>query len=218
MWSSVLISWRIFQFVLIHTDKGFGIVNKAEIDVFLELSCFFHDPTDVGNLVSGSSAFPKTSLNNCKFTVHVLLKPNISSTFQITLVLYHGLQIPWHNSLTSMDGYWFIHLFIHSTNTYCSFSLAHILGNVLLFLFSGPYTGKCCIMERFHHRTLLFDSWPAFSALGYISSCHRPASAYQSVACKSDEDWGRLFQFCFLKFYKFSCIRKPSWYLLLNVL
>ena len=62
------------QFVVIHTVKGFGIVNKAEIDVSLELFCFFHDPVDVGNLISGSSAFSKTSLNICKFTVHVLLK------------------------------------------------------------------------------------------------------------------------------------------------
>jgi len=59
---------------VIHTVKGFGIVNKAEIDVFLELSCFFHDPEDVGNLISGSSAFSKTSLNIWKFTVHLLLK------------------------------------------------------------------------------------------------------------------------------------------------
>ena len=63
------------QFVVIHTVKGFGIVNKAEIDVFLELSCFFHDPADVGNLISGSSTFSKTSLNIREFTVHVLLKP-----------------------------------------------------------------------------------------------------------------------------------------------
>ena len=58
---------------MIHTVKGFGIVNKAEIDVFLELSCFFDDPVNVGNLISGSSAFSKTSLNIWKFTVHVLL-------------------------------------------------------------------------------------------------------------------------------------------------
>ena len=62
------------QFIVIHTVKGFGIVNKAEIDVFLELSCFFHDPADVGNLISGSSAFSKTSLNIRDFMVHVLLK------------------------------------------------------------------------------------------------------------------------------------------------
>ena len=69
------------QCVVIHTVKGFGIVNKAEIDVFLELSCFFHDPADVGNLISGSSAFSLTSLNIWKFTVHVLLKPG-SENFQ----------------------------------------------------------------------------------------------------------------------------------------
>ena len=62
------------QIVVIHTVKGFGIVNKAEIDVFLELSCFFNDPTDVGNLISCSSAFSKCSLNIWKFTVHVFLK------------------------------------------------------------------------------------------------------------------------------------------------
>ena len=62
------------QFIVIHTVKGFGIVNKAEIDIFLELSCFFNDPTDVGNLISGSSAFSKSSLNIWKFSVHVLLK------------------------------------------------------------------------------------------------------------------------------------------------
>ena len=65
------------QFVVIHTVKGFGIVNKAEIDVFLELSCFFDDPTDVGNLISGSFAFSKTSLNIWKFMVHVLFKPGL---------------------------------------------------------------------------------------------------------------------------------------------
>ena len=67
------------QFIAIHTVKGFGIVNKAEIDVFLELSCFFHDPVDLGNLISGSSAFFKSSLNICKFTVHVLLKPGLEN-------------------------------------------------------------------------------------------------------------------------------------------
>ena len=63
----------------IHTVNGFGIVNKAEIDVFLELSCFFDDSTSVGNLISGSSAFSKTSLNIRKFTVHVVLKPGLEN-------------------------------------------------------------------------------------------------------------------------------------------
>ena len=67
------------QFIVIHSDKGFGIVNKAEIDVFLELSCFFHDPVDVGNLISGSSAFSKSSLNIRKFTILVLLKPGLEN-------------------------------------------------------------------------------------------------------------------------------------------
>ena len=67
------------QFIVIHTVKAFGIVNKAEIDVFLELSCFFDDPTDVGNLISGSSAFFKSSLNIWKFMVHILLKPGLEN-------------------------------------------------------------------------------------------------------------------------------------------
>ena len=67
------------QFIVIHTVKGLGIVNKAEIDVFLELSHFFNNPTDVGNLISGSSAFSKTSLNIWKFMVHILLKPGLEN-------------------------------------------------------------------------------------------------------------------------------------------
>ena len=67
------------QFVVIHTVKNFGIVNKAEIDVFLEFSCFFDNLTDVGNLISGSSAFSKTTLNIWKFTVHVLLKSSLEN-------------------------------------------------------------------------------------------------------------------------------------------
>ena len=67
------------QFIVIHTAKGFGIVNKAEINVFLELSCFLHDSEDVGNLVSGSLAFSKPGLNIWKFMVHVLLKPGLKN-------------------------------------------------------------------------------------------------------------------------------------------
>ena len=70
------------QFVVIHTVKGFGIVNKAAIDVFLELSCFFDDPAVVGNLISGSSAFSKSCLNIWKFTVHILLKPGLENLEQ----------------------------------------------------------------------------------------------------------------------------------------
>ena len=67
------------QFIVIHTVNSFGIINKAEVDVFLELSCFFDDPTDVGNLISGSSAFLNSSLNICEFMIHVLLKPGLEN-------------------------------------------------------------------------------------------------------------------------------------------
>ena len=78
VWYSHL-SQNFPQFIVIHIVKGFGVVNKAEIDVFLELSCFFDDPVDVGNLISGSSAFSKTSLNIWKFMVHVVLKPGLEN-------------------------------------------------------------------------------------------------------------------------------------------
>ena len=78
VWYSHL-SQNFPQLIVIHTVKGFGIVNKAEIDVFLELSSFFHDPVDVGNLISGSSAFSKTSLNIRNFMVHTLLKPGLEN-------------------------------------------------------------------------------------------------------------------------------------------
>ena len=77
-WSGIPISLRIFH-SLIHTVKGFGIVNKAEVDVFLELSCFFDDQTDFGNLISDSSVFSKSSLNIWKFMVHILLKPDLEN-------------------------------------------------------------------------------------------------------------------------------------------
>ena len=76
VWYSHLIK-NIPQFVVIHIVKGFGIVNKAEVDVFLELSCFFDDPADVGNLISGSSAFSKSSLYIWKFSVHILYKHHL---------------------------------------------------------------------------------------------------------------------------------------------
>ena len=77
-WYSHLLK-NFSQLVVIHTVKGFGIVNKAEVDVFLELSCFFNDPTNVGNLISASSAFSKSSLNIWKFMVRVLLKPGLEN-------------------------------------------------------------------------------------------------------------------------------------------
>ena len=79
--SSGLVFPSLSEFSTVYCDphKGFGIVNEAEIDVFLELSCFFDDPADFGNLISGSSAFSKTSLNIWKFMVHVLLKPGLEN-------------------------------------------------------------------------------------------------------------------------------------------
>ena len=78
VWNSHLL--RNFpQFVVIDTVKGFGIVNKAKIDIFLKFSCFFDDSSDVGNLISGSSAFSKSSLNIWNFTVHMLLKPGLEN-------------------------------------------------------------------------------------------------------------------------------------------
>ena len=81
------------QFV-IHTVKGFNIVIKAETDVFLELSCFFDDPADVGNLISGSSAFSKTSFNIWKFTVHVLLKPGLENLEHYFSSMWDGTDLP----------------------------------------------------------------------------------------------------------------------------
>ena len=88
------------QFIVIHTVKGFGIVYKAEIDVFLELSCFFDDPMDVANLISGSSCFSKSSLNIWKFMVHILLKPGFENLSIALLVcemsVCGSLNILWH--------------------------------------------------------------------------------------------------------------------------
>ena len=95
VWYSYLLK-NFPQYIVIHTVKGFGIVNKAEIDVFLELSCFFDDLVDIGNLVSGSSAFSSTSLN-WKFTVHVLLKPGLEN-FEYYFTrpfIYDRNQIPY---------------------------------------------------------------------------------------------------------------------------
>ena len=95
VWYSHL-SQNFPQLIVIHAVKGFGIVNKAETDVFLELSSFFHDPVDVGNLISGSSAFSKTSLNVWKFTVHILLKLGFKNVERVRRVqLCSSLSILW---------------------------------------------------------------------------------------------------------------------------
>ena len=91
------------QFFVIHIVKGFGIVIKAEIDVFLELSCFFYDPTDVVNLISGSSAFFKTSLNIWKFMVHVLLKLALQNFEHLTMLLELGRKAHVHTQTRDQD-------------------------------------------------------------------------------------------------------------------
>ena len=92
--SGGLVFPSLSEFSTIFCVKGFGIVNKAEIDVLLELSCFFHDPADIGNLISGSSAFFKTSLNIWKFTVHVLLKPGLKN-FENTFLAFEMSVTVW---------------------------------------------------------------------------------------------------------------------------
>ena len=92
-WPGISTSW-IFQFVVIHTVKGFGVVNKAKVDVFLELSCFFDNPVDVGTMISGSSAFSKSILNIWKFSIHVLLKPTLKDFEQYFASMWNE-----HNSM-----------------------------------------------------------------------------------------------------------------------
>ena len=101
------------QFIVIHTVEGFGVVNKAEIDVFLELSCFFDDPADIGNLISGSSAFSKTSLNIWKFTVHVLLKPGLEnlSITSFSPLLFASLLFTAVCNASSDSHFAFFHFF-----------------------------------------------------------------------------------------------------------
>ena len=95
-WSGIPISWRIFQFVVIHRVKGFDIVNKAEVGVFLEFSCFSYVPSDVGNLISGFSAFSKSSLSIWKFVVHILLKPGLENfKHHFTSVRWVQLWVVW---------------------------------------------------------------------------------------------------------------------------
>ena len=93
VWYSHLLK-NSLEFVVIHIVKGFGLINKAEVNIFLELSCSFFDPADVGNLISGSSAFSKSSLNTWKFTVNVLLKPDLEN-FERYLLVCEMSTIVW---------------------------------------------------------------------------------------------------------------------------
>ena len=90
MWSGIPISWRIFQFVVIHTVKGFSIVNKAEVNVLLEFFCFFYDPMDLGNVISSSSTFSKSSLYILMFLVHLLLKLSLKDFERYFACIWNG--------------------------------------------------------------------------------------------------------------------------------
>ena len=90
------------QFVVIHTVKSFDIVNEAEVDIFLKLSCFYYDPVDVGNLISGSSAFSKSRLNMWKFSVHILLKPSLENFEQ-----YFASLVKWVQLCGSLNSHWY---------------------------------------------------------------------------------------------------------------
>ena len=150
---------------MIHIVKGFGIVNKAEIDVFLELSCFFHDPADVGNLISGSSAFAQTNGNIWKFTVHVLLKPGLES-------FEHYFTSVWNECNCAVVWAFFGIAFLWDWNGNWPFP-------VTWPLLSFPYLlqGLCCLTEmlrrnwpslwlyRFFHPLLLQEQKPEFLQL-----------------------------------------------------
>ena len=128
VWYSHLLK-NIPQFVVIHTVKGFGVINKAEIDVFLELSCFFHDPADVGNLISGSSAFSKSSLNIWKFMVDILLKPGLENFEHVRWIYLCGsLSILWH--CLSLELEWKVTFSSHVATAEFS-KFAHILSAAL---------------------------------------------------------------------------------------
>ena len=125
------------QFVLIHTVKGFGVVNKTEVHAFLEFSCFFYDPTDVGNLISGSSAFSKSSLNIWKFSVHVLLKPSLKD-------FDHYFASMWNEQNFMIVGTFFGIAFLWSWNENRPFP-------VLWPLLSFP-TLLICSVQHFHNK------------------------------------------------------------------
>ena len=156
-WSGIPISLRIFQFVVIHIVKGFSIVNEAEVDVFLEFSYFFYDPTDVGNLISGSSAFSKFNLNIWKFSVHVLLKPALKD-------FEHYLVSMWNECNCVVVWTFFCIAFLWDWNENWLFP---VCGQCWVFLICchiecSTFTASC--FRRFDHGA----SWYLF-ALVWIS-------------------------------------------------
>ena len=131
--SGIPISKSFPQFIVIHTVKGFGIVNKTEIDDFLEFSCFFDDPVDVGTLISGSSAFSKTSLNIWKFMVHILLKPDLEN-------FKHYYTSVWDECYCGVVWVFFGIAFLWNWNENWPFPVLWLLLSFQI----------CCILSDFH--------------------------------------------------------------------
>ena len=196
------------QFIVIHTVKSFGIVNEAEVDVFLELSCFFNDPVDVGNLISASSAFSKTSLNMWKFTVHVLLKPGLenfehyftSLWDECNCVVEHSMALPFFGIGMKTDlfqscGHWWVfQICWHiecSTFTASSFSI----WNSSTGIPSPPVALFIVMLPKAHltsHSRMsgsmwvitpswLSGSWISFLYSSSVYSCHLYLISFPSV-------------------------------------
>ena len=200
-WSEIPIFKKIFlQFVVIHTVKGFGIVNKAEVDIFLQLSCFFNDPTDVGNLISGSSAFSKSSLNIWKFTVHLSSKPGLEnfehyfasvwdecSCVVVWTVFGIALFWDWNNTylFQSCGHCWVFQICWHiECNTFTASSFR--IWNSLTGILSRPLVLFTVMAPKAHltsHSTMsgsrwviapswLSGSWRSFLYSSSVYSCH----------------------------------------------
>ena len=141
------------QFVVIYTIKCFGIVNKAEIDVFLEFSCFFYDPVYVGNLISGSSAFSQSSMNIWKFTVHLLLKPDLEN-------LEHYFASVWDECNCAVVWAFFDIAFLWDWNEYWHFAVLWALLSFpnLLAYWKDGYTYTCRWSDRMERKLMLFET------------------------------------------------------------
>ena len=199
-WSGIPISWGISQFVVIHTDKGFGIIHKAEVYVFLELSCSFDDLMDVTNLISASAAFSKSSLNIWNFTVHIMLKPGLENFQHVRWVqLCSSLDILWQclslrlewTVLFQSCGHWKLsHCWVFqicwhiecSTFTASSFRIWNSSTGILspplaLFAVKLPKAHLTSHSRRSGSRWViipswLFGSWRSFLYSSYAYCCH----------------------------------------------
>ena len=157
-WFGIPICLRIFQFVVIHTVKGFCIVNKAEVNVFLEHSCFFYDPMDVGNLISGSSAFSKSSLNIWKFMVLVLLTPGLES-------FEHYFASMWDECNCALVWTFFGIAFLWDWNEYWPFPVLWPLLNFPNLL--------ACWVQHFHsiiYQDLKQLNWNSITSTSFVRS------------------------------------------------